>query len=275
MLDEISSLGFGITINADTPPVIRQAEALRIEGRLAEAEQTALVALASDPYLPDAHDALARIFAEREDVQRAHDEWESTLRLDPHHPGALKGLAFLAVRRRDLSSSLRFIDAVLASSPSDRQALDARAKLGELVSNSPSHLDREDVATAPRGVIAVTPVTPTEQGGPPRLIAALLVDGDGHVLSDLAPVRNPGMSGEALAAVMSQLAIDAARTLADLGLGELTAMLAECAEGALALVPGRDGHTVVVAADRNVPPGLLRRELLRQRARADSVMEST
>lgn len=276
MLDEISALGFGIAVNAATPPLLRQAEALRLEGRLAEAEHSVLRALSDDPYLPEAHDALARILAEREDVQRARDEWESALRLDPHHPGALKGLAFLAVRRGDLSSSLRFLDAVLSASPPDRQAIEASEKLRFLLSDSPAALNREEVATAPRGVIAVTPLRRTVPAGyPAKLIAALLVDGDGHVVSDLAPVRNPGISGEALGAVMSQLALDTSRALGELGLGELTSMSAECAEGALAVVPERAGHVVIVAADRDVPLGLLRRELLRHRARAVTLMETT
>jgi predicted regulator of Ras-like GTPase activity (Roadblock/LC7/MglB family) len=273
MLDEINALCFGGLVDAKNATFVRDVEHLRREGRLAEAERAALDGLEQDPYVADGHDSLARVYAERGDTQRAHDEWDTVLRLDPHHVGALKGLAFLAVRRRDLSSALRFLDASLSAAPDDETARRAHGRVVDLLREAPATINRGDIATAPRGVIAVTPrrTTTTPVAGP-RLIAALLIDADGHVVHDLAPVRSPGMSGEALGAVLSVLGADARHTLADIGLGVWESLSAECAEGAIVMSPLSGDHAVIVAADRDVPLGMLRREMGRHRETARAVL---
>ena len=88
---------------------LRIAEHLRRSGHLGEARRVVLRGLERHPYLADAHDALARVLVDSGEEVPARDEWEMALRLEPSHPGALKGLGFLAWRRRDLPTAERWL----------------------------------------------------------------------------------------------------------------------------------------------------------------------
>lgn len=94
-------------------------EELRRRHRLEEARRVALLGLERHPYRPDAHDLLARIWVDLGDEQRARDEWEMALELDASHLSSLKGLGFLAYRRRDLPGAERLLRAARARDPKD------------------------------------------------------------------------------------------------------------------------------------------------------------
>ena len=86
---------------------ISLVDALRRLRRFDEARRYAVVGLEYHPHLPAAHDALARVMADLgEDIQ-ARDEWDFALRLDPAHQASLRGLGFLAYKRRDLAAADR------------------------------------------------------------------------------------------------------------------------------------------------------------------------
>ena len=110
------------------------ADALRRAGQLDVALRVALRGLDRHPYVADAHDVLARIHADRGELERAADEWEMALRLDPSHAQASLGLGFIDFRRGNLESAERRLSA--ASEPNSgvatalahvRSALAARA----------------------------------------------------------------------------------------------------------------------------------------------------
>src|SRR5437773_3918227 len=71
------------------------AETLRRQGQLDLARKVATRGLERHPHNPDAHDQLARIHADRGELQSAFDEWDMVLRLVPGHLGAIKGMAFV------------------------------------------------------------------------------------------------------------------------------------------------------------------------------------
>ena len=75
-------------------------DALRRRGQLDPALKVATRGLERHPYDADAHDLLARIHADRGDMERAMDEWGAALRVAPHHAGALKGMGFAGTVHR-------------------------------------------------------------------------------------------------------------------------------------------------------------------------------
>ena len=112
MPDEIRRLSDDLARDPSSLVFMPLAEALRRAGQLDVALRVALRGLDRHPYLPDAHDVLARIHADRGDLERASDEWEMALRLDPSHAQANLGLGFVEFRRGDLESAERRLSTV-------------------------------------------------------------------------------------------------------------------------------------------------------------------
>src|SRR5918995_7162 len=84
---------------------------------LAVALRVAVRGLDRHPYVADAHDVLARIHADRGDLERAADEWVMALRLDPSHEQARLGLGFIDFRRGDFESAERRLSAAADGDP--------------------------------------------------------------------------------------------------------------------------------------------------------------
>ena len=112
MPDEIRRLSDDLARDPSSLVFMPLAEALRRAGQLDVALRVAVRGLDRHPYLPDAHDVLARIHADRGDLERASDEWEMALRLDPSHAQANLGLGFVEFRRGDLESAERRLSTV-------------------------------------------------------------------------------------------------------------------------------------------------------------------
>src|SRR5690349_9223180 len=112
MADEIRRLSDDLARDPSSLVFMPLADALRRAGQLDVALRVAMRGLDRHPYLADAHDVLARIHADRGDLQRAADEWEMALRLDPSHSQANLGLGFVDFRRGNLESAERRLSAV-------------------------------------------------------------------------------------------------------------------------------------------------------------------
>ena len=105
MADEIRRLSDDLARDPSSLVFMPLADALRRAGQLDVALRVALRGLDRHPYVADAHDVLARIHADRGELERAADEWEMTLRLDPAHPQARLGLGFIDFRRGNFESA--------------------------------------------------------------------------------------------------------------------------------------------------------------------------
>src|SRR5688572_5346102 len=115
MSDEIRRLSEELARDPSSPVFLPLAESLRRAGDGALALHVAQRGLARHPYMPDAHDLLARIWADQGELEKATDEWEMTLRLEPEHRAARKGLGFVAFRRGALEDAERHLREVAAS----------------------------------------------------------------------------------------------------------------------------------------------------------------
>jgi Flp pilus assembly protein TadD len=100
MPDDVKTLTAELARDPQSLVFLRLGEMLRQKRQFDAATRVALHGLERHPHLADAHDLYARILADRHDYERAFDECDMTLRIAPHHTGALKGLAFLYSGRR-------------------------------------------------------------------------------------------------------------------------------------------------------------------------------
>jgi predicted regulator of Ras-like GTPase activity (Roadblock/LC7/MglB family) len=175
MADEIRRLSDDLARDPSSLVFMPLADALRRAGQLDVAMRVALRGLDRHPYVADAHDVLARIHADRGDLERAADEWEMALRLDPSHAQARLGLGFIDFRRGDFESAERRLSAAEDPDPGVatalahvRSALAARGQGGAVATETlPAMTDAPAVE-----VLAPRRPTPTLVEEKPVLVAA-------------------------------------------------------------------------------------------------------
>jgi tetratricopeptide (TPR) repeat protein len=136
MNDDIRALTAEVASDPSSLAFLDLSEALRQRGQYEVAEKVALNGLTRYPHLPAAHDLYARVLADRGDFQHAFDEWDMTLRLEPRHLGALKGLGFLYYHAGDHGQALHHLEAAWREAPSDEGLHSAIVRLRELLSEA-------------------------------------------------------------------------------------------------------------------------------------------
>ena len=306
MSDEIRRLSDDLARDPASLVFMPLADALRRAGQLDVALRVALRGLDRHPYIADAHDVLARIHADRGDLERASDEWEMALRLDPAHAQASLGLGFVDFRRGNLESAERRLSAaaaidhpgVASALAHVRSALGARSSNGHpnaatVVPNGngrtihDSARATESISTAlieDRGVartpVAVPAVPEYPVPDPTRAKhvfaselesadqSALLVDADGLVLAGTYTDPTGNDVAEIVAAELAGVSSEAERAMRHLGLGAWTSLLVEADNAVVAMTPAPLGSLLVVSASRQTPVGLVRLLLDRALIRA-------
>jgi predicted regulator of Ras-like GTPase activity (Roadblock/LC7/MglB family) len=256
---------------------ISLVDALRRMRRFDEARRYALQGLERHPHLAGAHDALGRVMADLGDDTQARDEWEFALRLDPSHHASLRGLGFLAYKRRDLAGAEQFLARALHANPADdglasalrRVRLELRvvpekAPEPEMKPSSPPSPARQSAADEARHLFAAL------LGDGDR--TALLLDRDGLVLAGTYVDGSGREVADEIGAHLSGLADEAGRALKHLGLGRWESLLVESQHATVALAPGLEGAVVLVAAARDTQVGLVRRLLTQARQKAATWM---
>jgi predicted regulator of Ras-like GTPase activity (Roadblock/LC7/MglB family) len=250
-------------------------DALRRLGRLEEARRYALHGLERHPHNAGAHDALARVLADFGEEGQAHDEWSFALRLDPAHQPSLRGLGFLAYKRRDLAGAEQYLSRALHANPADdglatalrrvrvelRGARDAAHENGNGNGQSPP---ARSAANDGRQLFA------SMLGDGDR--TALLLDRDGLVMAGTYVDGSGRDVADEIGAHLGGLAEEAARALKQLGLGRWDSLVVEAQHATVALAPGLEGAVVMVAAARDTQVGLVRRLLAQARQRATTWM---
>ena len=243
---------------------LRLAEALRRRRALSEARAVALRGLARHPYLADAHDVLARVHVDAGEHDRARDEWEMAVRIDPRHGSALKGLAFLAFRGGDLAAAERHLRDARVLDPADEGLARAHQRILEALS-PPAPNERSPARVEARTLFA--PLL----GDSDR--TALLLDRDGLVVAGAYADAHGREVGDEIGAELSGVSEEAARALEHLGLGSWTLLLVEAAHATVGLAPVPQNAVVLVAAARDTHVGFVRRLLMQARERAATWIE--
>lgn len=236
------------------------AETLRRQGQLDLARKIAVRGLERHPHNPDAHDQLARILADRGDLQSAFDEWDMVLRLVPGHVGALKGMAFIRFQQGRLAEAERLLTQV----PGHRDDSDVSAAMGNLRLGNATPAGGSQVIAAP----------PPDTTDPRQLFNTVLTSGQSAILLDKGGLVFGGSyySGgrdvaQDVGASLSGVSDEANRASRHLAMGAWRSIVFETEAAVVTLAPApaqgalAAGGLVVVAAPPGTPLGLLKRLL--------------
>jgi tetratricopeptide (TPR) repeat protein len=273
MAEDVKALSADLARDPQSLVFLRLGEALRQKRQFEAATRIALHGLERHPHLADAHDLYARILADRHDYERAFDEWDMTLRIAPHHIGALKGLAFLYFKIGDLAQAEAHLEAANQAAPDDPTIPQAFAVIrGEAPPPAAEFDEGPELSIAP----TFNPAPPSEESVtamPETTVFAglegaqeglLLLDAAGLVLGGALKTPEGQDVTETVAAYLAGVSQEATRTGKLLALGEWQGLSAEGQAGHVHVVQPTPDSMLLVVRDRSVPLGRL--GMLAQRA---------
>ena len=309
MSDDIRRLSDELARDPSSLVFLQLGEALRRREQLDHAFKIAIRGLERHPHNAEAHDLLARICVDRGELERAFDEWDMVLRLDPAHVNARKGMGFVCFRQGRLSDAESYLSEANNRDPGDASIIAAlenikkrlngrNARTDEAHSVSvppashpagtarPDHAARSTQHAAAAKRPAAQPHIP--ETGPssrdPRYLfadligeeerTALLLDAQGLVLAG-AYVSHEGRDvAQEVGAELSGVSEEARRAMRHLGLGDWTSIVFETEVATVAMSPAPEEGLLLVAAAKTTPLGLVTRFLHQTAERARTWMES-
>jgi tetratricopeptide (TPR) repeat protein len=264
MSDEVRRLSEELARDPASLVFLRLGEALRRRGQLDVALRVSLRGLERHSLNGDAHDLVARIYADRGEFDRALEAWDAVLRLVPHHLGALKGKGFVLYKQGRWQEA----ECVLLEA-AERDGSDAS------IAAALAHVRRQ-ADEAPKPPSASVRVAPAEEAR--RLFAdalgegemtAMLIDAEGLVMAGSYPTVDGGDASQEIGAELRGVSDEVQRAMRHLSLGSWTRISFETEAATVAMAPALDGGLVLLAADPTLPQGLVRRvlDLCAERAR--------
>ena len=270
MVDEVNLWSDELAREPSSLVFLPLAESLRRQGQLDLARKVAIRGLERHPHNPDAHDQLARIQADRGELESAFDEWDMVLRLVPGHQGAIKGMAFVRFQQGRLDDAEQLL--MQAQGGASAEDSDISAAMDTIRKSSG---------------ISVAQVAEGELHADPHLLfvdiladdqTAIMLDKDGLVLAGAYYAANGQDVAQEVGASLSGVSDEALRATKHIGIGAWRSILfeTEAATVSLAPAPGDGaaaGGLVVVAASPVTPLGQLRRLLDRCLSRASAWLE--
>ena len=271
---------------------VRLARAYRSQGRRDAARDVVLQGLEHNPEHVDAHGLLALIYVEDGQRQKAGDEWETMLRLDPGNFDASRGLGFLALEGGDLERARRHLEAAADARPDDpavEQALEVlrRREAEKGAARGPGPEDRGSGTVGPSAGDTAVAAVPRSSSPEPRsndpavrdpsrlfdalsdeapFLGAVVLDPQGLVLA--GEIEMEGANGDLLGALINTAVGEARRATELLGIGAWDGMVLDC-HGATLHVAGLEGDAVVLlAVESDAPAGWVVRTARRARTLA-------
>ena len=283
MSDDIRRLSDELARDPSSLVFIRLGEELRRAGQMELALRVALRGLERHPHDADAHDLLARIHVDRDELTEAFDEWDTVLQLAPGHVGARKGVGYVLFKQGRLTEAERYLSEASAQDSSDPSIATALHMVRRM-------LHFTDGADAPVGEGGANGSSPLAEAGrrveeeARRLFAeilgegeqtALLLDASGLVTAGVYVTEDGRDVAQEVGASLGGIREDAARAAEHLGLGAWSSVTFETDVATVAMAPVLDDSLVLVAAARSVPLGLVRRVLQQCGRRADVWLRAT
>lgn len=294
--DDIRRLSDELARDPSSLAFLRLGEALRRQGQRDMARKVAHRGLQRHPHNAEAHDLLARIEADAGDHERAFDEWDMALRIEPNHAGANKGLGFLCYTQGRFADAEGYLSVAAAADPEDEAITAALEHVrGRLATGTHDAGGREPSASEPPVETAAQPpaVEPHSRvepvhGTPPHeapavvqypaaspddarnLFAdltadgrhtALLLDASGLVMAGQYISQDGRDSAQEVGAELSGVSDEARRAMRHLELGDWTSIVLEAEAAIIAMAPAPSDGLLVVAAERSTPLGFVRRVL--------------
>ncbi len=259
MVDEYQRLWETVTRDPGHLAFLPLGEHLRRRGELESAARVAVGGLEQHPELADGHDLYARILTDMGDFEAADEEWRVALEVDPHHPGANKGLGFLRFRGGDLDEALEHLENALAAAPTDQAVVRALHAVRDAVNDAQLEQSTDPISGASAQDLVFTGLAGSDEG-------MLLVDQRGRILGGRLRVPPTGDVSEPVAAYLAGATQEAERTSRMLELGEWQWIVGEGPSGNIYVTPPTDETLLVILRDRGVPGGRL--AMLAERAGA-------
>ena len=293
--DDIRRLSDELARDPSSLAFLPLGEALRRQGQRDMARKVAHRGLQRHPHNAEAHDLLARIEADAGDHERAFDEWDMALRIQPNHPGANKGLGFLCYTQGRLADAEGYLSVAAAADPDDEAIVAAlehvRSRLAGGSQEAAHELPPVPQVSAPEPRAAEAHVSgeaepvhaaPREEAPPParpsgagaddarNLFAdltadgrhtALLLDASGLVMAGQYISEDGRDSAQEVGAELSGVSDEARRAMRHLELGDWTSIVLEADAAIIAMAPAPSDGLLVVAAERSTPLGFVRRVL--------------
>lgn len=280
MSDDVKALSAEFAGDPQSLVFLRLGELLRQRRQFDAASRVAMHGLERHPHLADAHDLLARILADAHDYERAFDEWDMTLRIAPHHTGALKGLAFLYFKIGDLAQAEAHLKAARDATPDDPTIDQAfaviRGEAGATLAAPPARgpttppaqraPEPEPVPISERLTEPIAPL-PEERifaGLEGAQEGLLLLDSAGLVLGGALKTPDGIDVTDTVAAYLAGVSQEAGRAARLLDLGAWRGLAAEGQGGHVFLTQPTPDSLLLLMRDRSLPLGRL--GLLAQRA---------
>lgn len=294
MGEDIHSLSEALARDPASLAFVPLGEALRREGQLDHARRIVVRGLERHPHFADAHDLLARIYADEGQAEKAFDEWDMVRRLAPGHPGAAKGMGFICYSEGRLAEAAGYLREAQAGAPGDDSIARALAMVQEAMADDPAYIPERaahepvEVAAAPAPDVIAAAHEPAASAAPagvaePRLLfttvltdedqTALLLDRDGFVLAGAYHTWDGRDIAQDVGAELSGVSDEATRATRHLGIGAWRSITFEAEAAMVAMAPTADDGLLVLAAGRETPLGLTRRLLDRCAARARAWLE--
>ncbi|MBA3889351.1 MAG: tetratricopeptide repeat protein [Gemmatimonadaceae bacterium] len=276
MGDDVHSLSDELARDPASLAFLPLGEVLRREGRLDQARRIVVRGLERHPHLPDAHDLLARIYADEGEPEKAFDEWDMVRRLAPGHPDAAKGMGFICFREGRLPEAERYLQEAQAGAPADERIAGALAMVRQAIADTPAVAEPPTIAMPAMRM-------PAAAAEDPRFLftavltdddqTALLLDRDGLVLAGAYHTWDGRDIAQDVGAQLSGVSDEATRATRHLGIGAWRSITFEAEAAMVAMAPTADDGLLVLAAGRATPLGLTRRLLDRCAAHARAWME--
>jgi tetratricopeptide (TPR) repeat protein len=301
MADEITRWSDELARDPSSLVFLQLGEALRRQGELDTALKIAARGVERHPRSAEAHDLVARISVDRQDLGRALAEWEAALDIKPDHVGAMKGLGYVCYQQGRFEEAERHLSRAAAGGAGNdvnsALATVRRSSGAEFAAPAPRIEHSPKVAVAP-AVAAAPPVSkrveqhvnafaaPKPDPAPPsaeRSVepqwmfsdlllddaqTALLLDANGLVLGGTYIDPDGQDVSQEVGARLSGISEEVARAAHHLELGAWRSMMFETHIAVVAMAPAPDDSLIVVAASRATPLGLIRRLLDRCAERA-------
>ncbi|HXD47409.1 MAG TPA: tetratricopeptide repeat protein [Gemmatimonadaceae bacterium] len=307
MADEITRWSDELARDPSSLVFLQLGEALRRQGELDTAFKIAARGVERHPRSAEAHDLVARISVDRQDLSRALAEWEAALEIKPDHVGAMKGLGYVCYQQGRFDEAERHLSRAAAGGGGDdvnsALATVRRSSGSEFAAPAPRVERPPKVAVAPpievvpRVDVAPPPsvrvdahvnafAEPKPDPAPPAMErsvepqwmfsdlllddaqTALLLDANGLVLGGTYIDPDGQDVSQEVGARLSGISEEVARAAHHLELGAWRSMTFETHIAVVAMAPAPDDSLIVVAASRATPLGLIRRLLDRCAERA-------
>jgi len=286
MADDVSRLSDELARDPASLAFVPLGEALRRRGQLDLALRVAVRGLERHPHLAEGHDLLARVAADRGELQRAFDEWDMVLRLSAGHAGALRGMGFVCFQQGRLEEAEQYLAAAGAANPADEGIVKALTNVRAARHHEPPAAQPPEAPDAVEGGSAPLDDTtahdardvPVHQAPSQPVPAhdaqylftdvleegdqtALLLDRDGLVLGGAYFDHAGNDVAQEVGAELSGVTDAARRATRHLALGDWTSIVFETEVAVVAMAPSSDDGLLVLATSRATPLGLVRRLL--------------